>query len=95
MDLGLNFRYEVDKSSFNYMHNWFTEYDLMCKETTSVNSATSMHYVGFGLGILLVPTPDIFGRKRTMNFVLIGYLIVATTSLLAPQLWLKGVSYFL
>ena len=81
--MGGNFRYAVDVEAENYMVNWLADADVMCADPAVLKSVASSYYLGFAFGLTLFPMPDIMGRKRTLNIIMISFIIASAMSLYA------------
>jgi len=51
--------------------------------------------LGFGLGILFFPLPDKFGRKKTMKYLMIAYIVAVFLSIEGNNIFLKSLGMFI
>jgi len=47
------FNYEIDKTSRNYLYNWYVELDLMCESPIKLGLVGSAYFIGFSVGVVL------------------------------------------
>jgi len=63
--------YILDQDRVGALANWFHTRDYMCTPRNEVNSIVSYSFTGFAFGMALFFMPDHFGRKKSMNFLLL------------------------
>ena len=54
---------------------------MVCTPAETIATINSFYFLGFVFGIILFPLPITFGRKKTMNIVLIFNLVASAMSI--------------
>jgi len=54
-----------------------------------------LYFIGYGIGTILFFLPDAFGRKKTMNYVLIPYIFSSYLTAFSHDIGLKSIGYFI
>jgi MFS family permease len=94
LEQGLYVDYEVDKSDIGYIYGWEEEMNLLCVDPTQVSAMTSLYFVGFGVGIILFPMPDMYGRRPSLLISMFGYLVSIVTLLQFPSMTMRSIALF-
>lgn len=68
--------------------------DLMMEDDLTVKKTNSFYFIGFALGALFFPFPDLLGLKATMNIVLPINVFGAYLVNFGNTLALKSIGYF-
>jgi len=58
--------YKQDTSYEYYLHNWYSQMDMMCMSVSKIGLLMTFYYAGYGFGGVLFAMPDRFGRYKTM-----------------------------
>ena len=87
--------YEVDKTAIGYLQAWEEEMNLMCVPRSQVSFMTSCYFIGFGVGIILFPLPDLYGRRKALLVSMAGYLVAITMLLFFKSMTMRSISLFL
>lgn len=69
--------------------------DLMCVDRSKVSFMTSCYFIGFGIGAVLFPLPDLYGRRKTLILSMVGYLMAIVMLLFSSTIFMRSASLFL
>ena len=76
----------MDKSFIGYVKGWEEEMDFICEDPSKVSFMSSCYFIGFGIGMMLFPIPDLFGRRPAISYSVFGYLVAMGLLLLVPTI---------
>ena len=68
---------------------------LECTPRSQISFMTSCYFIGFGVGIFLFPMPDLYGRKPSIFFSMVGYLVAMVICLFTKTILWRSISLFL
>lgn len=78
-----------------YIRNWFVTLDLMCTAPGVYNGIASYYFLGYGFGAILCFIPQIYGRKRSMTFILLANIVTNFLIVFYPSIAVKKMAYFI
>ena len=67
----------------------------MCKPAHQVAGVSSVYFIGFVVGLFMLPFPNLFGRKGSLNYIMTIYAVASALSIYGTTLFIKTIGMFI
>ena len=91
----IGLEYKPDTASARYLNNWYVQNDLVCQSKFEVAKVLSWYFISQIFGASLFFLPDSFGRKKSMNFLLVFNVIGIYIVTFYSSSLMKSIGFFL
>jgi len=87
--------YRVDRSPNDYLYNWYAEMNLVCTPVWEISILGAAYYMSYAVGCSLLNAPETQGRRKSLFFTNVFFMVGYAIALFSEQLGVKIVGLML